>query len=173
MSDADDFGQKASKFLHERKQYQFEEKVLRKLLPALHEHPSRMIAELRSHAQADEGIAFWQFHHAFNFPMALTGYKLRRVDFIKALKHPEKTPLMRAWKRHAENYEGFEYLGVFYESIGDRMPILLLHNCDRLPLAAPFWRCQRALPDGTSLFFEPLESALIAFQHMGWRLEDV
>jgi len=143
------------------------------MIGELHDEPGRIIAELRRHAQADEGIAFWQFHQAFNFPMALAGYKLRRLDFIKVLRTPEKTPLKKAYNDHYRNYEGYEYVGMFYESIGDRMPILLMHNCDRFPLAAPHWRCQRALPSGTNLFLEPLESALLAFQHMGWILEDV
>ena len=173
MSDADDFGRRSTAYLPNRSQYRFEEKVLRKLIAALHDCPPRIIADLKAHAQDDEGIAFWQFHHAFNFPMALTGYKLRRIDFVKALRHFDKTPLMTAWRHHAENYEGFQYIGMFYESVGDKMPTMLLHNCDRFPLAATFWRCQRAFPDGTNLFFEPLEHALLAFQYMGWRLEDM
>ena len=172
MSDIDDFAKHNRTYLGERKQYQFEDRVIRKMLGAMHGQPGRIIGELSRGTSEGTGITFPDFHAAFTFPISLTAYKLRRVDFIKALRRPEKTPLIRAWANHCENYEGSEYIGMFYESIGDKMPILLMHNCDRLPLVPPFWRCQKAMEDGTNIFFEPMEGAFQAFLQVGWGLED-
>ena len=67
-------------------------------------------------------------------------------------------------------YEGYEYHGLFYESVGDGLPPLLLHNCRHLPLG-PGWRMYWQASEGALVYIEPLDVALEGFANMGWALE--
>lgn len=169
MSDADEFMQRRSG-LPERRQYNFEEKVIRKILTVLHPSPGQAVGALKQAGGGPEGLVFWQFHDMFPFPMALAGYKLRRLDFLRTLRDIKATPLWPVWTQHLSNYST-EYHGLFYESIGDGLPQLLLHNCTNM---RPYidWRCELTPKDwGFPLYIMPIDGALNAFINMGWKLE--
>ena len=167
--DADLFAQQRHQRLPDRKHYRFEEKMLRRLVNILSESPSRVLSEARDVATEPE-LLFKDLHACYDLPIKLTAYKVRRLDFIRAIREPDKTAVWKYWTEHTENYGDPEYAGVFYEARGDRMPPLLLHNCTSLPLIPPFWRCTKAM-EGYEMCVEPAEGAIQAFRAMNWTLE--